>query len=242
MRSRLIVCLSLLVAIIFSQGTFEAKADPYTTPSAILANPGKYDGQHLIVAGTVERIQATVSVRGDYIDTFDLCDRRCVRVLLFGDPTIYEGELLAVHGKYTEVKQASGITFNNEIRADAGSASISTAAPGAGPTNVQQLVTLTVTAVRGCRKLEIQWFMIYGDYAVGGLECGEGGGAIAAVKWDGRWNRLTSGGGALDVEGLERQYDVPEDIAKVLMAPCPAGHSHPLIGEHVAAGATVCTP
>lgn len=105
----------------------------------------------------------------------------------------------------------------------------------------QQLVALTVTRLRGCLKLEIRAFTIYRGYAVGHWECGEGGGEIAAIKWDGRWIQLAAGGGAMGLPDLECQ-NVPSDIAKVLIAPCPQGHSHPLTGAHVAAGASVCTP
>lgn len=96
-------------------------ADQSTTPSAILANPGKYDGQHLVVTGTVERIQEKVSQRGNAYDIFDLCDSRCIRVFVFGSPSIHTGEHLAVHGTFSEVTHVSGYTFYDELRADDGS-------------------------------------------------------------------------------------------------------------------------
>jgi hypothetical protein len=108
-------------------------------------------------------------------------------------------------------------------------------------TDDQQLVALTVTAIRGCRKLEILGFTIYRGYAMGGWTCVESGGYVVGAKWEGRWARLTSGGGAMNARGPEGHY-VPTDIANVLMAPCPPGHAHPLTGAQVAAGATVCTP
>jgi len=96
-------------------------ADLSATPSAILANPGKYDAQHLTVTGTVERIQKKVSQKSNDYDIFDLCDSHCIRIFVFGDPSIYEGQHLSVHGKYSEATQVSGYTFYNEIRADDGS-------------------------------------------------------------------------------------------------------------------------
>lgn len=116
------------------------------------------------------------------------------------------------------------------------------ATPAIATTDDQKLVALTVTALRGCRKLEIQGFTIYQGYALGGWGCVHSGGMIAAVKWDGRWIRLTSGGGAINAEELHSNYEVPPDVARVLVAPCPSGRSHALAGSHVAAGATICTP
>jgi hypothetical protein len=120
-------------------------------------------------------------------------------------------------------------------------AAVLVATAGTTPTDDHQLVAVTVDAVRGCRKLSIFEFTIYRGYAVGGWQCGEGGGSILAAKWEGRWARLTASGGALEVPTLER-YSVPSDIARILVAPCPPGHSHALSGPHVASNAKVCTP
>jgi hypothetical protein len=122
MRSRLIVYTILFAVLSLFAGPFpQTKADQSTTPSVILANPSRYDGQHLTVTGKVTRIQAKVSQRGNDYDIFDLCDSSCIRVFVFGDPSIYEGEHLAVHAVYSRVTHVSGYTFYNEIRADDGS-------------------------------------------------------------------------------------------------------------------------
>jgi len=121
-------------------------------------------------------------------------------------------------------------------------ATLSTAAVAYTSADDQQLVALTVTTISSCLRLDAQSFTIYKGYAVGVWQCGRNsGGMIAAIKWDGRWIPLTSGGGMMDVGVLEGQ-NVPTAIAKVLLAPCPPGRSHPLSGPHVTAGATVCTP
>ena len=121
-------------------------------------------------------------------------------------------------------------------------AAIAAATPAAISTDDQQLVALTVVAVGGCRKLEVSGFTTYRGYALGGWGCVESGGIIAAVKWDGRWIRLTAGGGAMNEQGLHSCCDVPRDVAKVLVANCPPGRSHPLVGAHVRMGAVMCTP
>jgi hypothetical protein len=116
-----------------------------------------------------------------------------------------------------------------------------TATTGTSSTDDQQLVAVTVATMSGCRGLSISEFTIYKGYAVGDWACGESGGMILAAKKDGRWTRITRGGGALGVPDLE-YYHVPSDVARILAAPCPPGRSHPLTGTHVANHAKVCTP
>lgn len=91
------------------------------TISQILGSPSTYDGEHVDVRGTVERLEQKVSHRGNPYVTFSLCSGQCIRVFAFGTPSISDGQTITVHGTYEAVKHASGYTFYNEVDADDGS-------------------------------------------------------------------------------------------------------------------------
>ncbi len=91
------------------------------TIAQILGSASTYDGQHVDVRGTVERLEQKVSHKGNPYVTFSLCSGHCIRVFAFGTPSISDGQTITVHGTYEAVKHASGYTFYNEVDADDGS-------------------------------------------------------------------------------------------------------------------------
>ena len=91
------------------------------TIGQILGSPSTYDGQHVDVRGTVERLEQKTSHRGNPYVTFALCSSQCIHVFAFGTPSISDGQTITVHGMYESVKHVSGYTFYNEIDADDGS-------------------------------------------------------------------------------------------------------------------------
>lgn len=91
------------------------------TIAQILGNPSTYDGQHVDVRGTVERLGQKVSHKGNPYVTFSICSSQCIHVFAFGTPSISDGQTITVHGTYEAVKHVSGYTFYNEVDADDGS-------------------------------------------------------------------------------------------------------------------------
>lgn len=114
---RLVKLTALLVAIVAIAATL-ASGDPSVTPSNLLSQPSKYDGQHVVVLGTVMNIVEKTSRRGNDYDLFDLCDTQCVRVFTWGHPSITEGQRLTVRGIFSVVKHVGYYTFYNEVEAD----------------------------------------------------------------------------------------------------------------------------
>jgi hypothetical protein len=111
------------VALLFlwlSVGSSLARAAE-VTPSQLLANPTKFDGQHVSVSGTAQYVRQKTSRRGNEYETFSLCDQACVNMFTWGHPNVAEGKLLLVQGTFTEVKRVGRYTFLNEIEADEGS-------------------------------------------------------------------------------------------------------------------------
>jgi hypothetical protein len=87
---------------------------------AILANPGAFDGKHVVVTGTAA-VEPKTSRRGNEYETFQLCDRACVHVFTWGHPSITEGQPITVRGTFAAVKHVGQYEFKNEIDAEDGS-------------------------------------------------------------------------------------------------------------------------
>jgi len=110
-RAALLAALWLAVAIVQPAGALDA------TPSAILANPDRFDRQAVTIQGTVTNLRETVSRRGNPYYTFDLSDgTRAIRVFSFGKAACRVG-VATVEGTFEKVKQVGRLTFHNEITA-----------------------------------------------------------------------------------------------------------------------------
>jgi hypothetical protein len=88
------------------------------TVAHILGNPSTYNGSHVDVRGTVERLEQKVSHKGNPYVTSLLCSGQCIHVFAFGTPSIADGQTITVHGTYERLKHVSGYTFYNEVDAD----------------------------------------------------------------------------------------------------------------------------
>jgi hypothetical protein len=87
------------------------------SPSAILTNPDRFDGQPVTMRGTIGNLRETISRRGNSYYTFDLSDgKRAVRVFSFGKAPCASGTA-TVEGTFEKVKQVGRLTFRNEITA-----------------------------------------------------------------------------------------------------------------------------
>ena len=107
----LLAALWLAVAIVQPAGAVDA------TPSAILSDPDRFDGQPVTIRGTIASLRETVSRRGNPYYTFDLSDgTRAIRVFSFGKAECRSGTA-TVEGTFEKVKQVGRLTFRNEIAA-----------------------------------------------------------------------------------------------------------------------------
>lgn len=95
-------------------------ASSAATIGQILGSPSTYDGRHVDVRGTVERLEQKVSHKGNPYVTFSLCASQCIHVFGFGSPSLSDGQTITVHGTYESVKHVSSYTFYNEVDADDG--------------------------------------------------------------------------------------------------------------------------
>lgn len=81
----------------------------------------QYHEQMVTVCGTVARCTRMVSQRGHRYYTFQLTDGRdAVTVFAFGAPTVRDGCLVTVRGRYTRIKELGPWTFTREIDATYG--------------------------------------------------------------------------------------------------------------------------
>jgi DNA polymerase III alpha subunit len=88
-----------------------------TTPSAILANPDRFDGQPVVIGGTITNLQERVSRAGNSYYTLDLSDgRQAIRVFSFGKAVCRAGRA-TVEGAFEKVKRQGRYTFYNEVTA-----------------------------------------------------------------------------------------------------------------------------
>jgi hypothetical protein len=88
-----------------------------TSPTAILADPDHFDGQSVIITGTVSHLQERVSRAGNPYYTLDLSDgKQAIRVFSFGTAPCRTGAV-TVDGTFAKVKQQGRYTFYNEVTA-----------------------------------------------------------------------------------------------------------------------------
>lgn len=86
------------------------------SPSEILADPDKYDGQSVTLTGTVTNLRETVSRRGNPYFTFDLSDgKTAIRVFSFGKSPCHDKATATVEGRFDKVKRTGRYTFYNEV-------------------------------------------------------------------------------------------------------------------------------
>ena len=90
-------------------------------PSEILENPSTYDGKHVTVSGVVEHLEPRTSRKGNDYETFDLCDNSCLKVFIWGHPSLKAGQALSVIGTFDTVKHVGRYVFHDELDADEGS-------------------------------------------------------------------------------------------------------------------------
>jgi DNA polymerase III alpha subunit len=88
-----------------------------TSPTAILGDRDRFDGQTVTMSGAVTNIQERVSRAGNPYYTLDLSDgKQAIRVFSFGAAPCRAGAA-TVEGTFAKVKQQGQYTFYNEVTA-----------------------------------------------------------------------------------------------------------------------------
>jgi hypothetical protein len=96
-----------------------ATADPTaTSPSELLANPDRFDGQTVTLQGTVEKFREGVSPDGAPYYKFRLSDEQtAVRVFSFGRSPCRNGMQATVDGVFERINRLGPRTHYNEVTA-----------------------------------------------------------------------------------------------------------------------------
>jgi len=74
-------------------------ASQSVAPSALAANPSKYDGQDLTVSGTAKNPTAS-RMRRRSATVYQLCDGACINVIEFDNPNVSDGSQVTVSGHF----------------------------------------------------------------------------------------------------------------------------------------------
>ncbi|HZP39501.1 MAG TPA: hypothetical protein VFE48_23730 [Methylomirabilota bacterium] len=109
----LLTALCCLLAFTASVSAQVVKA----SPSDILGDPDRFDGQTIVITGTVTNLQERVSRRGNPYYTLDLRDgKQAIRVFSFGAAPCRAGAA-TVEGTFAKLKKQGKYTFYNEVEA-----------------------------------------------------------------------------------------------------------------------------
>jgi len=104
----------ILAAAVVPPGAANA---PVTTPSEILANPDRFDGQVVTIEGTMTNLRQRVSRRGDPYYKFDLSDgKQAIRVFSLGRSPCRSGAVM-VEGTFNKMKRGRRYTSYNVVNA-----------------------------------------------------------------------------------------------------------------------------
>ena len=89
-----------------------------SSPTEILGNPDRFDGQLVTISGTLTNLQPRVSQRGNTYFTVELSDgRTSITVFKFGEPPCRAGTTATVEGRFQKVKQVGRYEFRNQVDA-----------------------------------------------------------------------------------------------------------------------------
>ena len=109
-----IVCLVVVVSLVAVVGAWALQS----SPTEILGNPDRFDGQIVTISGTLINVQPRVSQRGNAYFTVELSDgRKSITVFKFGESPCRARMTATVEGLFQKVKQVGRYTFRNQIDA-----------------------------------------------------------------------------------------------------------------------------
>ena len=88
---------AVLVAVALALASRTAAGE--LTIAAVLTDPHRYDGQHVVLSGTVTRLESHSMRKGMEIHMFKLSDgAQSIKVLAIGDPVCPSGTSATVEG------------------------------------------------------------------------------------------------------------------------------------------------
>ncbi len=117
MVPRMVIRLEVALFLLSLLSTVATAQPLRTSPSEILGNAERFDGQAVTISGTVTNLQEQVSRAGRPYYTFDLSDgTEAVRVFSFGKAPCKSGGA-TVDGTFAKVKQRGQYTLSNEVTA-----------------------------------------------------------------------------------------------------------------------------
>jgi hypothetical protein len=88
------------------------------TPEALIANPAYYSGRPVIATGSVARVRRLRGASfGTLVETFYLCNGRCVQVFMREHTAMYEGERVSVRGFFSIEQRVGKLLLHDNIDA-----------------------------------------------------------------------------------------------------------------------------
>ena len=109
-----IACLAVIVSLVAVVGAWALQS----SPTEILGNPDRFDGQIVTMSGMLTNVQPQVSRRGNAYFTVELSDgRTSITVFKFGEPPCRAGTTATVEGRFQKVKQVGRYEFRNQVDA-----------------------------------------------------------------------------------------------------------------------------
>ena len=106
-----------LALVLWITSALAARADLVTIKD-LLAEPDKWHGQAVVVTGSVGKLEARTSQRGNPYYTFRLNDgMQSLTVFSYGTPEVKNGNRVQVEGTFLKVKRVGKYTFQNQVDA-----------------------------------------------------------------------------------------------------------------------------
>jgi heat shock protein HslJ len=117
MVPRIVIRLEVALFLLSLLSTAATAQPVRTSPSEILGNADRFDGQAVTISGTITNLQEQVPRAGRLYYTFELSDgTEAVRVFAFGKAPCKSGGA-TVNGTFAKVKQRGQYIGSNEIDA-----------------------------------------------------------------------------------------------------------------------------
>jgi cytochrome c-type biogenesis protein CcmE len=88
------------------------------SPTEVLNAPGRFDGQTIVLAGTVSNVKERLSTRGQRFYLFDVDDGiRAINVMKVGVLPCGPGGYAVVEGAFQRLREFDKETYRNQIKA-----------------------------------------------------------------------------------------------------------------------------
>ncbi len=117
MRKARLPFLACLAIVLWVGSALAARADLIAVKE-LQAEPDKWHGRAVVVSGSVSRLEARTSQRGNPYYTFVLTDGLAsVNVFSYGVPQIKDTIRVQVEGTFLKIKRVGKYTFQNQVDA-----------------------------------------------------------------------------------------------------------------------------